>query len=106
MIEDSAPAILAIRIILKQLPYGVELERGHPVRLSAQREYHLEAALPTRSKRASPAGGQGVRDPLHEIQSAAKVGALQNLQVAALIPLTYNLSAVSFLREKANRCHI
>jgi len=30
-----------------------------------------------------------------EIQSAAKVGAVQNLQVAALIPLTYNLTAVA-----------
>jgi hypothetical protein len=37
-----------------------------------------------------------------EIQSAVKVGALQNLQVAAPFPLTYNLDAVSIpeLREQ------
>ena len=56
-------------------------------------------------------GGKRQRDAaldktVKEIQSAAKVGALQDLQVAAPIRLTYNLGAVSFLREKANRCHI
>ena len=35
-----------------------------------------------------------------EIQSAAKVGALQNLQVAAPIPLTYNLGAVSIPEQR------
>jgi hypothetical protein len=50
-------------------------------------------------------GGKRKRDAAFdknpkEIQSAAKVGALQNLQVAALIPLTYNLVAVSFLSRK------
>ena len=37
-------------------------ERGHPVRLRAQREYSL-ARLFQVSERAWPAGGQDVRDP-------------------------------------------
>jgi hypothetical protein len=38
-------------------------ERGHPVRLSAQRESPFQGILPARSERLAPAGGQDVRAP-------------------------------------------
>jgi hypothetical protein len=38
-------------------------ERGHPVRLSAQREQPFKRESLRGSERASPAGGQDVRDP-------------------------------------------
>ena len=39
------------------------MKRGHPVRLSAQRELS-EVIVPPRYERASPAGGQDVRAPI------------------------------------------
>jgi len=38
-------------------------ERGHPVRLSAQREQPLNRSLRRKLERALPAGGQDVRAP-------------------------------------------
>jgi hypothetical protein len=43
------------------------MERGHPVRLSAQREPPLKGILPAKSERASLAGGQDVRAPFGEL---------------------------------------
>jgi hypothetical protein len=75
MIEALTLAILAIQTRLKQSPYGVLRQALGRCRFSIGN--------------------------VTEIQSAAKVGALQNLQVAAPFPLTYNLAAVSFPeREK------
>ena len=49
-------------------------ERGHPVRLSAQREQPLSKAIQRgKSERALPAGGQDVRAPLKlEVETHAQ----------------------------------